>query len=237
MVLSRRLSSWILISPPGVVKPSTHTRTFPITAPSAAPAGGRAEARRAGGSGLYIPRVCGEPRARGAHTSHRHTRARVRSAPARRRLSEVTSRLPRRRARAALRAPTSFPPWSARSPITAPGKAPGPASPRLLSGTPGSALAAARRGLGRPWPRRPGSGSALTCAAPTGLQPGPAHRGEAAARASPGQPAAGTGSHGARAGCGSGTRPRPPRRPSRGLCVSAGSAADAGWRAVTARRP
>lgn len=170
-----------LISPPGVVKPSTtHTHLSHHSPQRGTPQASRAEAGRgAGGSGLYIPRACAESREHTAHTPRTgtHEHACAPAPPPVAGSPKLPPRLPRRRAHAALQAPTSFPPWSARSQSLRLGKTPEPASPRLLSSTPGSALAAAPRGLGRPWPRPPGSGSALTCAAPTGLQPGPAHRG------------------------------------------------------------
>ena len=217
-----------LISPPGLVKPNTTDTPFPSQPPARHPAGSRGEAGRgARGPGLHIPRACAASHEHTAHTprtgTHEHAcapaprqslalrsylRGSTGAGPTRAcRLPLLSRRGPpdlSRRARGRLRSP----------PVPASFRAPRDPHSRRHPGVWGG------RGLGAP-------GRALPSPAlrPQGCSRGQRTAGEAAARAFPGQPAAGTGSHGARAGCGSGTRPRPLGGPSRGLCVSAGGAA------------
>lgn len=174
-------------------------------------------------------RVCGEPRAHGVHTSHRHTQVHVRSRPPPVPGSpKLPPRLPRRRAHAALRGSHFFP--AGVSPAS-------DAAAREDSGTRRAPPPLGHPGV-RTRGRTPGAGAAVASAAPGRALPSPARRppgcsrdwgrrtaAKAGARASPGQRADGTGSHGALARGGPGTWPQPPGGPSRGLCVSAGAAA------------
>lgn len=201
-----------------------HTRTFPITAPSAAP-DGRAEARRepARRSGLYIPRACAAGAAHGAHLAPAHEHACAPAPPvagSRSYLRGSPGAGPTR----PYRLPLLFPPWSAHRSQSLPHAWEGSRDHPPL-GHPGGPHSRRHPGV---WSNR-GLGARVRLlphlrALPTG--PGRAGTAGGGRSGFSGQPAAGTPALMALGlAAAPGTRPLLPRRPNRGLCVSAGGAA------------
>lgn len=220
-----------LISPPGVVKPSTtHTHLSHHSpqrgTPQAAELSKRGGSRRLGT--LHPARVRRAASTRRTHLAPAHTkvaRSRPRPSPA---LRSYLRGSPAP-AHVALQAPT-LPAVVRPISIASLGKARTRQSPPPLPGHPGVRT---RGGT-------PGSGAAVASAPRVGLCPHLrcAHRAAARAGAPRGggrlgfsrAASAGTGSHGARAGCGPGTRLRPRAAPAAVFVSAGGAASRAGGR-------
>lgn len=172
---------------------------------------------------------------RRTHLAPAHTSTRALPPPPVAGSPKLPPRLPRRRAHAALQAPLLSRRGPLRSQSLRLGRLRSPRSPPPLQRAPRGPRGSGTRGLGRPWPRPGAPGRALPSPAlrPQGCSPG---RRTPRGGGRSGLSRAASGRH--RLSWRSGwlrlrDAASPPGGPSRGLCVSAGGARPAGWRAVS----